>query len=192
MSGVTVSHADDGKKTGDAERFAQVADVEQGMKPQGWRRWLGVLLTLVAFGLLVPGVTLPILTIEASVAVMGMRFQLMDQTRSILETVSVLYDKQYALVATLILVFSVIVPALKALCLLLRLMHWSGAMDNVLRRVIGVISKWSMADVFVMGVWVAFLSAQASAQLSATLHAGFYFFLGYCLLSISALYCLEP
>lgn len=154
-------------------------------------RWVGVGLTLLAFGLLVPGVTLPMLTIEASVAVMGFEIELLNQTRSILQTVTVLYQGNYALVATLILLFSIIIPAMKAACLLLRLLRWSGRMDGVLKAVIRVISKWSMADVFVMGVWVAFLSAQASAQLSATLYNGFYFFLGYCLLSIAALFCLD-
>lgn len=168
-----------------------VNTAEAVSKQMNWRRWVGVVLTLLAFCLLVPGVYLPILTIEASVAVMGMNFELMNQTRSILQTVTVLYEKDYALVASLILLFSVVIPALKAICMLLRLLHWSGAMDNVLRRIISIISKWSMADVFVMGVWVAFLSAQASAQLSASLLAGFYFFLGYCLLSIAALYCLD-
>jgi uncharacterized paraquat-inducible protein A len=158
----------------------------------GWRRWLGVGLVVLAFCMLVPGVHLPMLSIEASVSVMGLNLELMNQTRSILQTVSILYSRGSGLVASLILLFSVVVPAVKALCLLLRLLHLSGAMDAVLRRIINVISKWSMADVFVMGIWVAFLSAQATAQLSATLHSGFYFFLGYCLLSIAALYCLDP
>jgi uncharacterized paraquat-inducible protein A len=59
-----------------------------------------------------------------------------------------------------------------------------------LKSVSNLISKWSMADVFVVGVFVAFLAANAVKKeggllsFEAVLGPGFYFFLGYCLLSI--------
>ena len=52
------------------------------------------------------------------------------------------------------------------------------------------LSKWSMADVFVVGVFVAFLAANAIRKeagllsFQAELGLGFYCFLGYCILSI--------
>ncbi|MEJ2669531.1 MAG: paraquat-inducible protein A [Gammaproteobacteria bacterium] len=155
------------------------------------RRRVGVMLTLSAFTLLVPGIVLPMLTIEASTSILGFSVELMNQTHSILQTVKALFDKGYTMVACLILLFSIIIPTFKAICLLLRLLHVSARSDGVLAFIIRLISKWSMADVFVMGIWVAFLSAQASGHLSAQLHEGFYFFLGYCLLSIAAVYCLD-
>ncbi len=54
-----------------------------------------------------------------------------------------------------------------------------------------VLSKWSMADVFVMGLLVAYMAGSASGQMGellytdARLEPGFYFFLGYCLFSIA-------
>ena len=53
-------------------------------------------------------------------------------------------------------------------------------------------SKWSMADVFVMALLVAYLAGSASEQMgsllimSAQLEVGFWYFLAYCLFSIAA------
>ncbi|MBL1292744.1 MAG: paraquat-inducible protein A [Thiotrichales bacterium] len=47
-----------------------------------------------------------------------------------------------------------------------------------------IIGKWSMADVFVVGVFMAFLAGQANPNVQAALHQGFYWFLAYCLISI--------
>ncbi len=49
---------------------------------------------------------------------------------------------------------------------------------------LGSVSKWSMADVFAMGVLVCFLAANGTATLTARLEVGFYFFLAYCLVSL--------
>ncbi len=51
---------------------------------------------------------------------------------------------------------------------------------------VGIISKWSMADVFVVGVFIAFLSLKTNENLSAELRSGFYYFTAYCILSIVA------
>jgi paraquat-inducible protein A len=45
------------------------------------------------------------------------------------------------------------------------------------------ISKWAMADVFAVGVFIAFLAANALDNLDAKLHPGYYFFVAYCLVS---------
>ena len=41
-----------------------------------------------------------------------------------------------------------------------------------------------MADVFLVGVYVAFLSAKATDNLDASLEIGFYYFAAYCVVSI--------
>ena len=54
------------------------------------------------------------------------------------------------------------------------------------------LSKWSMADVFVMGLLVAYMAGSASGEMGdlltmhAQLESGFWFFVGYCLFSIFA------
>ena len=41
-----------------------------------------------------------------------------------------------------------------------------------------------MADVFVVAILVAFFAADATAKVEATLNVGFYWFTGFCLLSV--------
>ncbi|MGF1643874.1 MAG: paraquat-inducible protein A [Thiotrichales bacterium] len=120
------------------------------------------------------------------------RIQAYEKTRSILGTVRELFDSGNPLVGFLIMLFSVIVPVTKGLLILL------GSMVKELRwrhrsiHLSNLISKWSMADVFVVAIVVAFLAANASRDmgeifmLEARLGSGFYFFLGYCLLSVAS------
>jgi uncharacterized paraquat-inducible protein A len=53
------------------------------------------------------------------------------------------------------------------------------------------VSKWAMADVFVVGVFIAYLAAKATDNLDAVAERGFYFFAAYCLLSNLAFQLLE-
>lgn len=112
-----------------------------------------------------------------------------NKTRSIIGTVQELFDAKQWLVGFLIALFSIIVPLVKVVLMLLSriLAIKYAAMSNA---IIGVISKWSMADVFAVAVIVAYLGANATRQteelftLTASFEEGFYYFLGYCLLSI--------
>ncbi len=182
----------------------------------------GVVLMLIALGLLIPGVTKPILILsgtvdKAEMVDLGMQelanspdvpsfmFNVVEQlvqqldikgdlpayakTRSIIGTVEELYNAKQFLVAFLIALFSIIVPALKCL-----LMMISAAIKNKLGQIsesiTRFISKWSMADVFVVAVIVAYLAANSTKHteelftLNAQFGEGFYYFLAYCLLSI--------
>jgi hypothetical protein len=122
-----------------------------------------------------------------------------EQTRSIVGAVRRLYEVGSPVPATLILLFSVIVPVGKAL-----LVAWATFMANALWRrrtltFVEAIAKWSMADVFVVAIFIAYLAAQASATptegpnaapaaiaFDAHLGAGFYWFAAYCLFSLAS------
>ena len=141
---------------------------------------LGLLLAIASYVVLWPGVTEPIMTIKASVNMFGLKAELFNETRSIWETVTSLNEQGYALVAFLIVTFSVVIPVLKGLTILFT---WLWPSD--LRwRIVAAISKWSMVDVFVVGILVAFLTAKATAEMQATLLDGFWWFLSFCILSI--------
>jgi hypothetical protein len=43
-----------------------------------------------------------------------------------------------------------------------------------------------MADVFVVGIFLAYLASASMQVFKAVLEQGFYFFLGYCLISVLA------
>ena len=122
-----------------------------------------------------------------------------EQTRSILGSVRRLYEVGSPVPATLILLFSVIVPFGKA-----ALVAWALFVSNAERRwrtlrFVETIAKWSMADVFVVALFIAFLAAQASATptqgpnatppllaFDARFGAGFYWFAAYCLFSLAS------
>jgi hypothetical protein len=113
-------------------------------------------------------------------------------TRSIWGTVNELATTGNLPVAFLIVFFSVIIPLLKlclqATALVLPKSQWRAPLWWLNAR----LSKWSMADVFVMAMLVAYMAGSASGQMgdmltmSSELEVGFYYFLAYCLFSIAA------
>ncbi len=185
--------------------------------------YLGYFLLIVAYVLLLPGVTEPVLHVtttldKAELAVLGkeallesgtipdflmpITMQVLNQVqvsgtvvvtdtaKSILQTSQDLWSDGYELVAFLIVFFSIFVPVLK---LGLLVASWFiKPLKNSLAKSSAFLSKWSMADVFVMALLISYLAIKASSGNSAlvtteiTLESGFYYFLGYCLVSILA------
>ncbi|MGY0218832.1 paraquat-inducible protein A [Endozoicomonadaceae bacterium StTr2] len=113
-----------------------------------------------------------------------------NKTRNILGTAQDLWNNGHPPVALLIVLFSVVIPVIKGMVLLASVFMAPGKAKNHLQSGVNVLSKWSMADVFVAGILVAFLAAKASQgasgmlQFDAELHSGFWFFTAYCLLSV--------
>jgi paraquat-inducible protein A len=148
---------------------------------------IALFLLAAAFACLIPGLYLPALTLDISPVLPFLgKMAIYHQTRSIVGTIRNLYDTGNALVAGLILLFSVVVPFAKGL-LLAYVLAWKKAPGRLrLYRWVSAIGKWSMADVFVMGVFLAFLAAGAANGVTARLETGFWYFLGYCLLSVAS------
>ncbi len=115
-----------------------------------------------------------------------------DNTRSIWDTAGELARTGNLLVAVLIVVFSVVIPCFKLLLQLASVLAPQAALRQGLLWLNGALSKWSMADVFVVGLLVAYMAGSASEpmgdmlNMSAALQPGFYYFLGYCLFSVAA------
>jgi len=115
-----------------------------------------------------------------------------EKTNSILNTAKELYNNNHKPVAGLILLFSVVIPLLKALLMIFAHLPFKAIVKRRLLWVSSVTSKWSMADVFVVAIFVAFLAgnglkeSRALVDFYSELGTGFYFFLGYCLISILA------
>ena len=185
----------------------------------------GAALLIVAYGLLIPGLTQPMLSVVGTVEkaklvevgrdiinnsdgvsslVRQMANMMMDglntdgdltalnKTQSILGTETELFQTGHKPVAALIVLFSVIIPVFKGLLTLATLLPIKAIWRSRLNTVAGAISKWSMADVFVVAIFVAFLASnglEGSSDLvkfNSQLGPGFWFFVGFCLLSILA------
>ncbi len=112
------------------------------------------------------------------------------KSRSIIGTVRELYRADKLLVAFLIALFSIVVPVTKCFLLMFASLAKERGATALAERISSMISKWSMADVFVVAIIVAFLAANATRQteelftLDAEFSPGFYYFLAYCILSI--------
>jgi paraquat-inducible protein A len=122
-----------------------------------------------------------------------------QQTRSIVGSVRRLYEVGSPVPATLILLFSVIVPLLKAALVTWAVFLTGGEQRRRTLAFVETIAKWSMADVFVVALFIAYLAAKASATptqgpnaspaliaFSAHFGPGFYWFAAYCLFSLAS------
>jgi hypothetical protein len=121
--------------------------------------------------------------------------EVFQQTRSIVSSVQRLYEVRSPVPATLILLFSVIVPFVKAV-----LVGWAMFTGPDSRRrtlaFVETIAKWSMADVFVVALFITYLAAMASQStplsgppivaFTANFGPGFYWFAGYCVFSLAS------
>ncbi len=120
------------------------------------------------------------------------KLQAYSSTRSMWGTVEELARSGNVLVAMLIVFFSLVIPVFKLLLQAGSLVISSPDANKGLLWLNAVLSKWSMSDVFVMGLLVAFMAGRASDQagdlltMNASLEPGFYYFLAYCLFSIAA------
>jgi hypothetical protein len=120
------------------------------------------------------------------------RLQAYSSTRSIWGVVEELASTGNLPVALLIVFFSLVIPVFKLLLQAFAIVISQAALRGPLLWLNAVLSKWSMADVFVMGLLVAYMAGKATGKagelliMSAQLEPGFYFFLAYCLFSIAA------
>jgi len=190
------------------------------------KKYIPTILFILSIAVLIPGITLPLMTIKATVNKQEMlelaskvlvpandqgssfiqdmlqsviqqlsvegSVQVFESTRSLLETMSELISHEHIIVGLLIGLFGVIIPTVKIILTLLSLALNFQEDKQRLLKMSGLLSKWSMSDVFVMAILVAFLTVNANeqtlgaVQLNAELQSGFYFFSVYCLLAIAA------
>ena len=191
------------------------------------RKLLTVVCVAIAFALLYPGVTQPVLSLSGTVEksrIVGVgidlvteqgtqaqgrqaltmlaelfgldqvegELQVYQSTRSIWGTAEGLASNGYLAVALLIVLFSLVVPTLKLVLQAASALVSSEELRGVLLGLNAALSKWSMADVFLIGVLVAFMAGGAAEQsdellqMRARLEPGFFYFLGYCVFSIAA------
>lgn len=114
-----------------------------------------------------------------------------EQKQTIAVTVRFLFENKSYLAGTLIFLFSVCIPIAKALLFLVALFASPRAAASILG-FINTIGKWSMADVFLVAIYTAYLAARSSEGVGQAIHfeteygPGFYWFAAYCVFSLAA------
>lgn len=146
---------------------------------------LGYAMLLVALICLAVGLSTPILSLEAGkeLPVIGETvFQF--KSKGVLTTIDALRQSGNGWLALLLLTFSVIVPLLKTA--LVGVTWWSHD-HHLSRRGLNLshhIGKWSMADVFVVAILVAYFANSGEDLTEAEVQVGLLFFAAYVLLSL--------
>jgi uncharacterized paraquat-inducible protein A len=172
------------------------------------KKHLGFGLNIAALALFFPGILFPMFSLNMEMAAnlsgSNLGASLIDKELSIMATIDELWHDQRLVVAGLIFLFSVGIPLIKSILVSIAYFMKYSQVEKKLLTVVAHIGKWSMADVFVVAVFLAILSTNHadtsdSHQLSVfgfkivldistqTLSAageGFYYFTGYCLLSL--------
>lgn len=173
-----------------------------------YKKHIGFALNVVALGLFFPGILLTMFSFNmemaANISGSALTSSLIDKELSIMATIGELWEDQRLLVAALIFAFSVCIPLLKTILLCLAYFTKSFEVEKKLINFVGAIGKWSMADVFVIAIFLAIMSTNhaetstteqfnifgfkialdISTQTLSAAGEGFYYFSAYCLLSL--------
>jgi len=116
------------------------------------------------------------------------------QCKSVIDLIDVLFESENYVVAVSILCFSILVPVIKLTLSVLLLLSRSFRDSSMVKKVVGRIGKWSMADVFVVATFLSYLSfsnMNSGINTEANTLVGLYFFFAYCLLSIASSQIIE-
>lgn len=127
-------------------------------------------LTLMSFVLLVSGLSLPMIDIDARISEMnftllGESISFSDQvlyfkSKSILEIVAVMLSQgkvDVLIVGLLVLLFSVLFPLSKLICSCIYLYAEKLRTNKFIRFIVFRTGKWSMADVLVIAIFMAYI-----------------------------------
>lgn len=172
------------------------------------RKHLGFALNIIALGLFFPGILLTMFSFDMEMKALlsgsSLTSTLIDKELSIMATIQELWDDQRLLVAGLIFGFSVCIPLLKTLLITIAYFIKKQHLADRLLKFVSLIGKWSMADVFVVAIFLAILSTnhaetataqnisvfgfkialELSTETLSNAGEGFYYFVGYCFLSL--------
>ena len=140
---------------------------------------LASLITLV-FGLITP---IMMVTIHKEVEYLG-DVVLSFESKGVLGSIAKLFENGDAVVATVILLFSVLIPTVKILSLLFVSLFMESKFAHGIVAFFKMIGKWSMVDVFVVATFLVYLTVDKGDVSRAEVEVGLYFFLAYVIVSM--------
>lgn len=140
---------------------------------------LSAMITLV-LGLITP---ILMVTIHKEVEYLG-DIVLSFESKGVIGSIQKLFENDDVIVAIVILLFSVVVPVLKILSLLFVSVFMESKFAHSIVKFFKMIGKWSMVDVFVVAVFLVYLTANKGDVSRAEVEVGLYFFLAYVIVSM--------
>lgn len=140
---------------------------------------LAALLTLT-LGLITP---IFMVTIHKEVEYLG-DVVLSFESKGVIGSIEKLFESGDVVVALVILLFSVLIPILKVFSLLIVSLFMKSSFAHGLIKFFKMIGKWSMVDVFVVSVFLVYLTANKGEISRAEIEVGLYFFLAYVIVSM--------
>jgi len=140
---------------------------------------LASMVTLV-FGLITP---IMMVTIHKEVEYLG-DVVLSFESKGVIGSISKLFENGDAVVALVILLFSVLIPSVKILSLLFVSLFMKSKFAHGTVKFFKMIGKWSMVDVFVVATFLVYLTVDKGDVSRAEVEVGLYFFLAYVIVSM--------
>lgn len=116
------------------------------------------------------------------------------QCKSISDLIGILFGSGNFFVGTAILFFSVIFPVLKLIFSFLFVLSKNMRNKKLFVNIVSYIGKYSMADVYVVGIFLAYLAFSNISNAVTTegkMILGLYLFTGYCILSILVFFVIK-
>lgn len=140
---------------------------------------LSALLTLF-FGLITP---ILMITIHKQIDYLG-DIVLSFESKGVIGSILKLFDSGDFIVAFTILIFSVLIPLLKVLAFLFVAIFMKKGFVHSIVKFFKLIGKWSMVDVFVVAIFLVYLTSNKGDVSRAEVEVGLYFFLAYVIVSM--------
>ena len=137
-----------------------------------------------AIGVLAPAMviwTAPSIPMQSG----NLEFVLQHQVRGIAAIIWELLTDGHWIVGGFLLLFSILTPLTKASLTFFVTGSDSKALNFKIGEVLHSIGKWSMADVFVAGILLSLFALKAQEATKSVPCLGLYYFIGYCLLSMT-------
>jgi paraquat-inducible protein A len=146
-------------------------------------------LTAISFILFVIGILAPAMVIWTAPSIPmesgNLSFVLQHQVRGIAAIIWELLTTGHWIIGAFLLLFSIVTPLTKASLTFFVTVSRSKALNYKIGQFLHIIGKWSMADVFVAGVLLALYALKAQQATKSIPCLGLYYFIGYCLLSMT-------
>jgi len=141
--------------------------------------------SVAAMMTLLLGLVTPLLmvTIHTQVEYLG-DIVLSFESKGVVGSIVKLFEGGDIVVALVIVLFSVVVPVLKVTTLLFVSVFVKSPFAHKIVKFFKAIGKWSMVDVFVVAVFLVYLTANKGDVSRAEVEVGLYFFLAYVIVSM--------